>query len=96
MRRGSLASCSEPDCRWLVTAFGHDGTQLAAVRVGPARSRRGRQSLLYQFGVGLAFLSTVRPDGGPRLHPLCSGELAALRCAATALTATSLASDSER
>ena len=26
--------------------------------------------LLYQFGVGLAFLSTVRPDGGPRVHPV--------------------------
>jgi len=25
----------------------------------------------YQFGVGLAFLATVRPDGGPRLHPVC-------------------------
>jgi len=32
---------------------------------GPGRD------LLYQFGVGLAFLSTVRPDGGPRLHPIC-------------------------
>jgi hypothetical protein len=29
------------------------------------------QDLLYQFGVGLAFLSTVRQDGGPRLHPIC-------------------------
>jgi hypothetical protein len=29
------------------------------------------QDLLYQFGLGLAFLSTVRPDGGPRLHPIC-------------------------
>jgi hypothetical protein len=30
------------------------------------------QALLYQFGgVGLAFLGTVRPDGGPRLHPMC-------------------------
>src|SRR5258707_15252582 len=29
------------------------------------------RALLYQFGVGLAFLSTVRPDGGPRLHPVC-------------------------
>jgi hypothetical protein len=29
------------------------------------------QALLYQFGVGLAFLSTVRRDGGPRLHPFC-------------------------
>lgn len=31
---------------------------------GPGRD------LLYQFGVGLAFLSTVRSDGGPRLHPI--------------------------
>ncbi len=29
------------------------------------------QALLYQFGVGLGFLGTVRPDGGPRLHPMC-------------------------
>jgi hypothetical protein len=29
------------------------------------------RSLLYQYGVGLAFLGTVRPDGGPRLHPMC-------------------------
>ncbi|MGZ4692028.1 MAG: pyridoxamine 5'-phosphate oxidase family protein [Acidimicrobiales bacterium] len=29
------------------------------------------QDLLYQFGVGLGFLGTVRPDGGPRLHPMC-------------------------
>jgi hypothetical protein len=28
-------------------------------------------ALLYQFGVGLAFLATVRPDGGPRVHPMC-------------------------
>ena len=27
--------------------------------------------LLYQFGVGLAFLATVRRDGGPRVHPIC-------------------------
>jgi hypothetical protein len=29
--------------------------------------------LLYPHyaGVGLAFLSTIRPDGGPRLHPMC-------------------------
>ena len=26
---------------------------------------------LFQFGVGLAFLATVRKDGAPRLHPLC-------------------------
>lgn len=29
------------------------------------------QDLLYQFGVGLAFLATVRADGGPRVHPMC-------------------------
>ncbi len=27
--------------------------------------------LLYQFGVGLAFLATTRRDGGPRVHPVC-------------------------
>lgn len=27
--------------------------------------------LLYPFGVGLAFLATIRKDGGPRLHPVC-------------------------
>ena len=27
--------------------------------------------MMYQFGVGLAFLATVRPDGGPRVHPMC-------------------------
>lgn len=32
---------------------------------------RGGRELLYQVGVGLAFLSTVRADGGPRLHPFC-------------------------
>lgn len=29
------------------------------------------RSLMYQFGVGLAFLATTRPDGGPRVHPVC-------------------------
>lgn len=36
----------------------------------PDLARAGR-GLFYQFGVGLAFLATVRPDGGPRLHPVC-------------------------
>ena len=36
----------------------------------PELAAEGRR-LLYQFGVGLAFLSTVRPDGGPRVHPMC-------------------------
>ena len=29
------------------------------------------KKLLYQHGVGLAFLATVRKDGAPRLHPVC-------------------------
>ena len=29
------------------------------------------ETLLYQYGVGLAFLATVRSDGGPRVHPMC-------------------------
>lgn len=37
----------------------------------PALAAAGHQ-LLHQFGgLGLAFISTVRPDGGPRLHPIC-------------------------
>ena len=36
----------------------------------PDLAEAGRR-LLYQFGVGLAFLGTLRRDGGPRLHPVC-------------------------
>lgn len=36
----------------------------------PDLARQGAE-VLYHFGVGLAFLSTVRADGGPRLHPIC-------------------------
>jgi hypothetical protein len=36
----------------------------------PDLAEAGR-SLLYQFGVGLAFLATTRRDGAPRLHPMC-------------------------
>jgi hypothetical protein len=31
----------------------------------------GGRALIYQYGVGLGFLATIRPDGGPRLHPMC-------------------------
>jgi len=36
----------------------------------PALAEAGRRQL-YQVGIGLAFLATVRPDGGPRVHPVC-------------------------
>jgi hypothetical protein len=36
----------------------------------PDLADAGRQ-LLYQYGVGLAFLATTRTDGGPRVHPMC-------------------------
>jgi hypothetical protein len=39
-------------------------------RARPDLAEAGRR-LLYQFGVGLGFLATVRPDGSPRLHPMC-------------------------
>jgi hypothetical protein len=45
-----------------------DWHRLRSVR--PELAEAGR-ALLYQFGVGLAFLATVRPDGGPRVHPMC-------------------------
>ena len=40
------------------------------VSADPKLAETGR-SLLLQFGVGLAFLATVRKDGAPRLHPVC-------------------------
>jgi hypothetical protein len=36
----------------------------------PAIAEKGH-ALLYQYGIGLAFLATIRGDGGPRLHPIC-------------------------
>jgi hypothetical protein len=40
----------------------------------PEMAEAGRK-LIYQFGVGLGFLATVRPDGGPRLHPICLNQV---------------------
>lgn len=36
----------------------------------PALAKAGRDQL-YGFGIGLAFVGTVRRDGGPRVHPVC-------------------------
>ena len=45
--------------RW--SEFAAANPELAAV---------GR-AMLYDVGIGLGFLATVRPDGGPRVHPIC-------------------------
>lgn len=42
--------------------------EFEAERPDLAEAARG---LLYQFGVGLAFLATTRADGAPRVHPMC-------------------------
>ena len=42
--------------------------EFAAQQPDLAEAGRG---LLYQFGVGLAFLATTRADGAPRVHPMC-------------------------
>src|SRR5438132_14249257 len=39
-------------------------------RAEPDLAAAGRAQL-YQWDIGLAFLATVRPDGGPRVHPVC-------------------------
>jgi hypothetical protein len=39
-------------------------------RIEPALADAGRRQL-YQWGIGLAFLATIRPDGAPRVHPVC-------------------------
>jgi hypothetical protein len=36
----------------------------------PDLAAEGR-GLFYTVGIGLGFLATVRPDGGPRVHPIC-------------------------
>jgi hypothetical protein len=36
----------------------------------PALADAGRRQF-YGFGIGLAFLATIRRDGGPRVHPVC-------------------------
>jgi hypothetical protein len=39
----------------------HDAPEIAAAG----------KDLIYQFGLGLGFLATIRKDGGPRVHPIC-------------------------
>jgi hypothetical protein len=39
-------------------------------RQQPTLADAGRRQF-YHFGIGLAFLATVRPDGAPRVHPVC-------------------------
>ena len=46
----------------------HRWSDLAAERPDLAEAGRG---LFYQFGVGLAFLGTLRADGAPRVNPMC-------------------------
>src|SRR5581483_7894863 len=36
----------------------------------PDLAEAGRADI-YQWGLGLGFLATVRPDGAPRVHPVC-------------------------
>jgi hypothetical protein len=36
----------------------------------PFLAGAGRKQI-YQVGIGLAFLATIRPGGGPRVHPVC-------------------------
>jgi hypothetical protein len=39
-------------------------------RQAPDLAADGR-ALLYHFGPGLGYLATLRPDGAPRVHPVC-------------------------
>ena len=47
---------------------GASWADLSAAR--PDIAAIGRR-LLYEHGIGLGFLATVRADGGPRVHPIC-------------------------
>src|SRR4051794_7341702 len=59
MEGGSTGGSTDGGVRW---------AELEAQ--APELAAAGRR-LLYQFGLGLGFLATVRPNGGPRLHPFC-------------------------
>jgi hypothetical protein len=39
-------------------------------RQQPALADAARRQF-YNFGIGLGFLATIRPDGAPRVHPVC-------------------------
>jgi Pyridoxamine 5'-phosphate oxidase len=45
-------------------------TWSAFAEMRPDLAAQGRK-LFYGHGIGLAFLATVRRDGGPRVHPIC-------------------------
>lgn len=36
----------------------------------PVLAQEARKNI-YEVGIGLGFLATVRPDGAPRVHPVC-------------------------
>jgi len=49
----------------------NDGLAWQAFATAAPKIAAEGQRLLYQFGIGLAFIATTRKDGGPRLHPCC-------------------------
>jgi len=53
-----------------VSSGGSGVSWKAFASAAPSLAETGR-GLLTQFGVGLAFVATVRRDGGPRVHPVC-------------------------
>ena len=60
-----------PRPRPLPTATPHTGLRWHELADRePALAARGRE-LIRQFGIGLGYMATIRPDGGPRLHPFC-------------------------
>jgi hypothetical protein len=56
--------------RWELASVPEMATWRDLVDERPDLAEAGR-ALLYQHGVGLAFLATIRRDGRPRLHPMC-------------------------
>jgi hypothetical protein len=54
-----------------VSSGGSSGVSWSGFEAAVPELAAAGHKLLYQYGVPLAFLATVRPDGGPRLHPCC-------------------------
>lgn len=50
--------------------LGSVSTWLEFAAAEPVLAAEARKNL-YEIGIGLGFLATVRPDGAPRVHPVC-------------------------
>src|SRR4051794_19019199 len=64
-----LPACPTSDLEHVFDSVDHMPTWSEFATAAPSLAADVR-ALLYQYGPGLGYLATVRPDGGPRVHPV--------------------------